>query len=98
MPFLLGIVNRHLFGMESTKMVMPSFCNDATVFHQHATDQWIGTDLPPATFSNQQGVFHERDIVIGPCVVHVTPRPMEFKTSCMGDSCEFDQKTELYAR
>ena len=97
MPLLFSIVNGHLFGMKAAEMIVPSFSDDLTVLDQHATDQWVWADLSSATFGNQQRPFHERNIVLGPCVVHITPRRVEFKTSCMGDSCGAAEKPAEYA-
>jgi hypothetical protein len=52
--------------MESSEVVVPSFCNDFTVLDENTTDQGIGSHTPTTTFSNVESALHE-------CLVFFSP-------------------------
>ena len=83
MPFFLSVVNGHLFSVQSTEMVVPTFSNDRTIFDQHAANQRIRADLSATSLSNQQGMFHEHAVCIAPFLSHAQPRDLLFMTACM---------------
>ena len=86
-PFL-GVVDGHLFSVQTTKMVVPTLRNDGVVFDQNAANEGIGTDLAPATLRNQQRVLHVGAFVVGPVIAHEPPTDLLFMTACMGSRGE----------
>ncbi len=84
MPLLLCIVNGHLFGVQSTQMVVPSFSDDHVVLDEHTPHQGVRADLAAAAFSHQQRVLHEHAVVVAPISAHAWPTLHSFMTACMG--------------
>ena len=46
MPLFLGVVDGHLFSVQTTKMVVPTLRNDGVVFDQNAANEGLGLTLP----------------------------------------------------
>ena len=88
MSFFLCVVNGHLFGVQTSEVIVPTFSDDPTVLDQHAADQRIGADLSATSLSNQQGMFHEHAICIAPILSHTSPRNLLFMTACMPSTDE----------
>ena len=84
MPLFLRIMDGHLFGVQSTQMIVPSFGDDHAVLDEHTPHQGVRADLAAAAFSHQQRVFHEHTIVLAPLSAHASPTLHLFMTACMG--------------
>ena len=95
MPLFLGVVDGHLFSVQTTKMVVPTLRNDGVVFDQNAANEGIGTDLAPATLRNQQRVLHVGALVVGPVIAHEPPTDLLFMTACMGSRGEDRQNNRF---
>ena len=86
MPLFFCIMDGHLFGVQSTQMVVPSFGDDHAVLDEHTPHQGVWADLAAAAFSHQQRVFHEHAVVLAPISAHAWPTLHLFMTACMGSS------------
>ena len=82
-PLFLRIMDGHLFGVQSTQMVVPSFGDDHTVLDEHTPHQGVRADLAAAAFSHQQRVLHEHAVVLAPISAHAWPTLHLFITACM---------------
>jgi hypothetical protein len=66
MAIFFSIMNGHLFSMQSSKMVMPPFCNNFTILDKYTSNQWIGPDLASTLFGNSEGAVHVRLLLRAP--------------------------------
>lgn len=65
-PSVFGVMDGHLFGVKSPEMVVPTFGNGHSVFDQHTSHRWVGTDATLPAFGDLEGASHELRLPFGP--------------------------------